>query len=111
MAVDEVQLRLRRKLEAAFGAEEASILLDRPPGGWNDLATNQTLSRELDALRTELRGEMAELRGEMRADMAELSASVDQRLRAQTWIVTTTLIAGLAISSGLATAIATALHG
>lgn len=101
MAVEEVGVRLRRKLEEAFGAEEASILLDRPPGGWNDLVTNHTLDIKLDALRSELRG-----------DIAELSASVDRRLRAQTWIMTTTLIAGLGISSALATAIATAIaHG
>jgi hypothetical protein len=68
------------------------------------------LAREMDALRSDLRGEMAELRGEMRADMSELCASVDRRLRAQTWVMTTTLIAGLAISSGLSAAIATAVR-
>ncbi|MET0275477.1 MAG: hypothetical protein ABW211_01375 [Acidimicrobiia bacterium] len=95
-------------------------MLDRPPGGWNDLVTNQTLDTKLDALRSDLRaemsglrGEMAEFRGEMRSDMAELrgevrseisslSASVDRRLRAQTWIMTTTLIAGLGISAAIA---------
>ena len=35
MTVEEVRVRLRTKLEAAFGAEEASILMDRPPGGWS----------------------------------------------------------------------------
>ena len=77
MAVDEARLRLRRELEEAFGAEEASILLDRPPGGWCDLVTQPMLAREMDALRAELRGEMAELRGGIRTDMAELRASAD----------------------------------
>jgi hypothetical protein len=31
-------------------AEEASILLDRPPGGWNDLVTNQMLEARLGAI-------------------------------------------------------------
>jgi len=91
-------------------------LLDRPPGGWNDLVTQQMLTRELDALRHELRGEMAglraemaEFRGEMRSEMSALSASVDRRLRAQTWIMTTTLVAGLTISSAWSTAIASAI--
>jgi len=87
---------LRRKLEEAFGAEEASILMDRPPG-WTDLATNQALDLKMDALRAELRGEMAELRGEM----AELSASVDRHLRTQTIVMTTTLIAGITLSATL----------
>jgi hypothetical protein len=92
---------LRRKLEEAFGAEEASILMDRPPGGWTDLATNQTLELHLNALSAELRGELAELRGELRAEMADLSASVDRRLRTQTLVMTSTLIAGIGLTATL----------
>ncbi|MFN8028531.1 MAG: hypothetical protein U0W40_19870 [Acidimicrobiia bacterium] len=105
-----------------FGAEEASILMDRPPGGWNDLVTNQTLDLKIDALRSdlrsemaELRGEMAELRGELRGEMGELrgemgelrggmaalSASVDRRLRAQTWITTTTMLTAVGLAAAL----------
>ena len=50
MPIDDVRVRLRRKLEEAFGAEEASILMDRPPGGWTDLVTNQTFDLKMDAL-------------------------------------------------------------
>jgi predicted nucleic acid-binding Zn-ribbon protein len=97
--------------------------MDRPPGGWNDLVTNQSLAREMDALRAELRGEMGELRAELRGEMgelraelrgemaemrtemrgslrseiAELSASIDRRLRAQTWITTTTMLTGMGL--------------
>ena len=39
--------------------------MDRPPGGWNDLVTNQVLDAKLDALRFEFVAQMAELRGEM----------------------------------------------
>jgi hypothetical protein len=82
-----VGVRLRRQLEDAFGVEEASILMDRPPGGWNDLVTHQTLRLEMDALRSELH-----------ADMANLSASVDRRLRAQTWMMMSTMIAAVGLS-------------
>ena len=64
MTTEEARVRLRTKLESAFGAEEASILMDRPPGGWNDLVTNQVLEARRDALRYELVGQMAELRAQ-----------------------------------------------
>lgn len=112
MTVEEVRVRLRRQLEDAFGIEEASILMDRPPGGWNDLVTNQTLDLTIDALRSDLRTEMGELRSEMgelrselkleiadvRVEMANLSAAVDRRLRAQTWMMMTTMIAAVGLS-------------
>ena len=94
MVMEEARLRLRRQLEDTFGVEEASILMDRPPGGWNDLVTNQSLAREMDSLRTELRGEL-------RGAIAELSASVDRRLRAQTWITTTTMLTGMGLVAAL----------
>jgi hypothetical protein len=105
MTVEEARVRLRRQLEDAFGVEEASILMDRPPGGWNDLVTNQTLDSKVDALRFELRTEMADLRTEMavmrtdlRVEIANLSASVDRRLRAQTWMMMSTMIAAVGLS-------------
>ena len=67
--------------------EEASILMDRPPGGWSDLVTNQTLDLKIDVLRYDLR-----------AEMSSLSASVDRRLRAQTWMMMSTMIAALGLS-------------
>jgi hypothetical protein len=54
MTTEDVRVRLRTKLETAFGAEEASILMDRPPGGWNDLVTNQILEARLAALEHKL---------------------------------------------------------
>jgi hypothetical protein len=98
MTVEEVAARLRQKLVEAYGAEEASWLMDRPPGGWTDLVTNQTLHLELDTVRAELRGEFAETRGALRTEMERLSSSVDRRLRNQTWISTTTLIGGLTLA-------------
>ena len=61
--------------------------MDRPPGGWSDLVTNQTLDLKIDALRSDLR-----------AEMANLSASVDRRLRAQTWMMMSTMIAAVGLS-------------
>lgn len=61
------RVRLRTKLEAPFGAEEASILMDRPPGGWNDLVTNQVLEARLAALEY------------------KLVATMERGFRAQTW--------------------------
>lgn len=48
--------------------------MDRPPGGWNDLVTNQVLEARLAALEYKLMAEMANLR-----------ASVEQGFRTQTW--------------------------
>ena len=42
--------RLREKLESTLAVEEASILIDRPPGGCNDLVTTQVLDVRLSAL-------------------------------------------------------------
>jgi hypothetical protein len=44
---------------------------------------------------------MAELGAGLRQEMAELSASVDRRLRTQTIVMTTTLIAGITLSATL----------
>ena len=54
MAIEEARVRLRRKLEDAYGVEEASILMDRPPGGLSDLVTNQVLDAKLSALEHKL---------------------------------------------------------
>ncbi len=79
--------------------------MDRPPGGWSDLVTNQTLDLKIDALRSDLRIEMSELRSELkleiagvRVEMSGLSASVDRRLRAQTWMMMSTMIAAVGLS-------------
>ena len=89
MTTEDVRVRLRTKLESAFGAEEASILMDRPPGGWNDLVTNQVLEARLNALEFKLVAQMAELRGDLRAEMAELRgdlvATMERGFRSQTW--------------------------
>jgi hypothetical protein len=98
MAVDDFRVQLRHRLEELVGVDGATHLMDRPPGGWSELVTNQTLEVTVAALRSELRSDMAELRSELRTEIAQLSASVDRRLRAQTWVTTSTLMVGLALA-------------
>jgi hypothetical protein len=102
MAVEEIRVRLRQKLEEIVGAEEASYLMDRPPGGWSDLVTNQTLTDKLDALRQEIRADLSDVRAELSA----LSASVDSRLRKQTWITTSATLSGIAAAGVIVGAVA-----
>jgi hypothetical protein len=98
MAVDDVRHRVRVKLEKLLGAEETSWLMDRPQGGWTDLVTNRTLDVKIDALRADVRAELADTRERLGRQIDRLDGSVDRRLRAQTWITTTSLIAGLALA-------------
>ena len=84
MTTEEARVRLRTILESAFGAEEASSLMDRPPGGWNDVVTSQVLEARHDALRYDLVAQMWDLRGDLRAEMAELRATMERGFRSQT---------------------------
>jgi hypothetical protein len=115
MATEDVRVRLRTKLESAFGAEEASILMDRPPGGWNDLVTNQVLEARLDALQSDLIAEIASVRTEIasvrteigdvrsgvRAEFADVRAEVQHELRAQTWKLSALIFVAFGIFAGL----------
>src|SRR5713101_4482227 len=84
MAVDEIIVRLRARLQEEYGVDEAAILMDRPPGGWGDLVTNDTLRRELagleqrldeklelkiDWVRSELGSEITQLRSELGSEI------------------------------------------
>ena len=50
MVVDEQYMKIRRSLEEKLGVEEASYLMDRPPGGWSELVTNRTLDLKFEGL-------------------------------------------------------------
>jgi hypothetical protein len=89
MAVDEAQARIRRDLEDAVSRETADYLLDRPPGGWGDLATKGDLDRrfadldttfdaKLSALRSDLHGEISELRGDLHGEISELRGELGE---------------------------------
>jgi hypothetical protein len=118
MTIDEDRMQLRTKLEELVGMSGAEILLDRPPGGWSDLVTNQSLDlrflafeermdRKLDALehRMELRFAAVDAKFaavDARFDAVdhrfdrfehELLGQVDRRLRSQAWMTISTIVA------------------
>lgn len=78
MAVDEVRVRLRRKLEEAFGVDEAAVLMD------------QSLDLKLEALEQRLRNEMAGLRVELHKE-----------LRSQTWRLSVLVITSFGLFAAL----------
>jgi hypothetical protein len=49
MSVHEERVQLHDRLEELVGVSGADILLDRPPGGWSDLVTNDSLDRRFAA--------------------------------------------------------------
>ena len=76
MAVDDVRIRARQRLEELIGVDEAAyVVTDRPAGGWDALVTKEHLALELAALRH------------------EIMATLHQELRAQTWRLATALLA------------------
>jgi hypothetical protein len=119
MTVEEDRMRLRSRLEELVGMSGADILMDRPAGGWSDLVTNHTLDlrfaaseerfdRKLEALEHRMDLRFAELERTMDLRFAaidhrfdrfehELLAQVDRRLRAQTWMMMSTIIATVGI--------------
>jgi hypothetical protein len=82
MSVDEQRLRqsLHARLAALLGADETALLMNYlPPVGWADVATK----RDLDVLRSELRGELKA-----------------QTTRMLLWLVPT-IIAGMGVAARL----------
>jgi hypothetical protein len=108
MSIDDVTTQLRSQLQEAFGVDGAAYLMDRPPGGWRDLVTNETLRLELRALRAELKSDIADLRADHGAQIAglrtditisvhELQASMEREFRAQTWRLMTATLSAIAV--------------
>ena len=89
MSVHDERVQLHDRLEELVGVSGADILLDRPPGGWSDLVTNQSLDqrfaatearldRKLDALDHKI--DALEVRVDRKLDA--LQASMDLRFAA-----------------------------
>ncbi len=103
MAVDEVRMRLRRKLEEAFGMEEADMLMDRPVGGWGDVVTNTSIRPAFDGIdrrfeSIDQRFESIEHRFDsidLKFDTLrfELRSEMDRGFRDQTWRLMTAIFA------------------
>jgi hypothetical protein len=95
MAVDDVRIRARQRLEELIDVDEAAFLVgDRPAGGWDALVTKEHLALELAALRHEF---LATLHSELAAIQAEL--------RAQTWRLATALLATVSLTVTAVTAL------
>ena len=77
MPVDEISARLRARLQEEYGVDEAAILMDRPPGGWGDLVTNESLDAKFAAFEHKLMGAM------------------DRGFRDQTWRLMTATIGAM----------------
>lgn len=104
MAVDEVRTRLRERLEEEYGVEEAGILMDRPPGGWGDLVTRDSMRQEFDRF---------EDRFEQKIDLKleslkfDLTAQMERSFREQTWRLMTATISSMALLVAAMSAIVT----
>jgi len=86
MAVDDVRVRARQRLEELIGVDEAAFVVsDRPAGGWDSLVTHDQLRAELAGVRTEI--------AEVRTEIAHLASELRDELREQTWRLTTALLA------------------
>lgn len=85
MAVDEIRIRLRRKLTEVFGEEEAEVLLD------------QSTDLKLEAMEHRLRAEFADVRSEIAALAGELRGE----LRDQTWRLTGALLVAMGLVAAI----------
>ena len=70
--LEDTRTRLRRKLVEVFGVDEADLLMDRPPGGWGDLVTNQTLDLRIAASEARTEGRIAALDARMEGRFTDL---------------------------------------
>ena len=78
MTVDDVRTRLRARLEQEYGVDEASVLMDRPPGGWGDLVTHESLHRELTAMEVRTDLKLAALEARLVAKFADVDHRFDR---------------------------------
>jgi hypothetical protein len=94
------------QLEEDHGVDGAAILSDRPPGGRGDVATNASVRRELIALESRVDLKLEAFEARMGARFAtidhrfdrfehQLLAQLDRRLRAQSWVTISTVIAAM----------------
>ena len=91
--------------------DEADLLLDRPPSGWDDLVTKEWLHLELGVVNTRLDAidsrftRLEEHVGSLEGRFDKLDTRLDdiaRELRSQTWRLVTVLVAGMGIAIGVA---------
>jgi hypothetical protein len=89
-----------------YGMDEADLLLDRPPGGWNDVVTKDWLHLELGALeaRTNARFATVDARlGTVEQVLAKMDSRLDQlarEVRSQTWRLVSVFVVVMGIAIG-----------
>jgi hypothetical protein len=100
MAISEASRHeMHTKLEEVLGAQVAATMMEHlPPVGWADVATR----RDLDAVQVLLESKLDGGLARVTAEVARSSAELSDRLRTQTWVVCTTLIAGLGVFAAIA---------
>jgi hypothetical protein len=108
MAVEEQRLRIRQSPEEKLGVEEASYLMDRPPGGWSDLVTNQTLGlrfevfeQRFDAFEQRINALEERMDARFAAFRHEVLAEIERRFRMQTWALVSAVFAGVTVLGAL----------
>ncbi len=111
---EETRHEMYSKLEEVLGAQIANTLMEHlPPVGWADVATKRDLETQVALVRGDLetqvalvRGDLetqiALVRGDLDAGLARVISEVADRLRAQTLVLCTTLIAGMGVVAALA---------
>ena len=108
MAIDEVRIRLRQRLEEMLGVDEAAMLMDRPPGGWADLATKADLialehgleshfDTKLDLKLEALEHKLVGLHHQTMSVLHQEIGAVQRELRAQTWRLLTAVLAAMSV--------------
>ena len=86
--------------------DEASILMDRPPGGWSDLVTKDELHRALAAQDERFDLKLGNLEQKLGMLEHQLTSAMDRGFRDQTWRLVTVLIAGMGTMIGALVALA-----
>lgn len=106
MAISEADRHLMYlKLEEVLGAEAANTVMEHlPPVGWADVATKHDLDALQVLMKQDLDLQTALFKKDLEAGLAGIRAEVSDRLRAQTWVVCTTLIAGMGVFAAIARA-------
>ncbi len=111
MAIDahEWQVFYERSREVMGPDWAATLVKAIPPAGAEALTTRADLAalEERFGLRmavelAQVRTEMAELRGDVRSDIADLRASIEEKLRGQTWRLSGLVVATLGVGITLA---------
>jgi hypothetical protein len=119
MSVHDERVQLRNRLEELVGVSGADILLDRPPGGWSELVTKSDLDLRFAASEARFDRKLVELEARLDQRFAaidarfanidhrfelfehQLLAQVDRRLRQQSWLMISSIIAAMGIFGAL----------